>query len=108
MLTDEEFKKLEKQYIEESDKREEIENLEEKIKDCKEIIKTFTTDNPWVSIYNVKITWTESESDIEGKRCIGSEDKRIEIDDPSIFAEGIKQMIKRYEEEIKKIKGENK
>ncbi len=108
MLTDAEFKKLEAQYMMESNKRQDIARLEEKIEDCKEIIKSFTNDDPWMSIYNVKLSWVEKESDIEGRRCIGSEDKELKIDNPSIFAEGIKQMIKHYEEEIKKIKGENK
>ena len=106
MLSDEEYEKLESQYFDEQAKRLEISNIESKIKVCKEAIKSFTADNPWVSIYNVKITWTESESDVEGKRCISSTDKSLKIDNPSIFVTGLEEMIKHYENEIKKIKGE--
>ena len=104
MLSDEEYEKLESQYFDEQAKRLEISNIESKIKVCKEAIKSFTADNPWVSIYNVKITWTESESYISAS--IGSTDKELKIDSPSIFVKGLEEMIKHYENKIKKIKGE--
>lgn len=81
-------------------------NLETKIEACKEVIKSFATDNPWVAIGNVKLTWTESESDVEGKRMISRKDKSLTIDNPDIFIKGLKEMVKYYENEIKKIKGE--
>lgn len=106
MLSDEEYKKLEEQYFDEQEKRQEIISLEIKIEACKNALKSFTDDNPWVSIYDVKLTWAEAESDVEGKRCIGSKVKSLKIENPSIFVKGLEEIIKHYENEIKKIKGE--
>jgi hypothetical protein len=105
MLSDEEYEKLESQYFDEQAKRLELSDIESKIEVCKEVIKSFTADNPWVSICNVKLIWNEAESDAEGKRCIGSKDKSLKIENPTVFVKGLEEMIKQYENEIKKIKG---
>lgn len=106
MLTDEEFEKLESQYNEERANRRKIKEMEGKIENCKEVLHTFTTDDPWTVIYDVTLTWMESTSDVEGRREISRENKILKISNPSIFAEGIKQMIKQYEDELKSLKGE--
>lgn len=108
MLTDEEFEKLEARYLEERSKRWEVQELQRKIDDLTNSVEQFEINSSWTSLCNIKLSWDESTSDVEGRREISREHHELEFHDSTLFVSAMKEKIKELEDELKKIKGENR